>query len=140
MTANSMRTATVALVLFFINLPALAKDASSSGREESINRLVDTYATVLFASYIENRCDHLDPDLEVIFFNNLISIENFVSTLVPPESIVQIKANASREAADKAVNPCGSSTMEFIKRVYPYAAQVSENINQAAGLAEPNIR
>lgn len=140
MSINSIHIAATALILIFIRLPALAAENMPSSREESVSRLVDTYATVLFASYIENRCDHLDPDLEVTLFNNLISIENFVSTLLPPESIVQIKTNASREAANKEANPCGPNTMEFIKRVYPYAAQISENINQAAGLVESNSR
>jgi hypothetical protein len=106
-------------------------------REQAVDRMVDTYATVLFASHIEKRCDHLDPDMERVFFNNLITIENFMVTLLPPEAVVSLKNNAAKEGQNAEANPCSEETKEFIRRVFPVAAQLAENITQAAGLTRP---
>ena len=116
---------------------ANAQEADPLNRNDAVSRMVDSYATVLFAAAIENRCDHLDPDLEVVLYNNLISIENFIVTLIPPGAIVALKTNAAKEGANVEANPCGDGTKEFIKRVYPVASQLAENIAQAAGLTNP---
>lgn len=106
-------------------VPAQGEDPRG---ENSVEQMVDIYATVLFAADIERRCDHLESDMEIVLFNNLITIENYIANILPPRGLTSIRNGAAKEAADEEANPCGEQTKEFISRVFPVAANIALNI------------
>lgn len=110
--------------------PTPAPAQGQAPQQNPVEQMIDIYATVLFAAEVERRCDHLDSGMEVVLYNNLITIETYMTGILPPQAVTSLRNGAAQEAANEEANPCGDQTKEFISRVFPVAANIALNILQ----------